>query len=200
MITRSIIKKCLPVVFVLLALVGCDDPDVEIVISPEYQSATIQIDFVKVQRSEMAVWTSMNIDDYFSPGSQFRDFAKQRGDIFTVYYNVPQKTFKGSIRSDDPVWERVEYERGVEQSFDVIVLADIPGVTVYTPLSEELSSGLVAYDVAGKKAGEVVKTLHDNNIITSASPYRTSYPRFAPSLLNNEAEIDRALEVVAGMA
>lgn len=78
-------------------------------------------------------------------------------------------------------------------------LADIPGVTVYTPMSEELSSGLVAYDVAGKKANEVVKTLHDNNIITSASPYRASYPRFAPSLLNNEGEVDKALAVVAAM-
>ena len=179
MITRSIIKKCLPVVFVLLALVGCDAPDVEIVISPEYQSATIQIDFVKVQRSEMAVWTSMNIDDYFSPGSQFRDFAKQRGDIFTVYYNVPQKTFKGSIRSDDPVWERVEYERGVEQSFDVIVLADIPGVygdspfdirRKVIPLEKKSWSISLIKKVLGKGLDELVISITDQGILLDPEP------------------------------
>lgn len=124
---RLIGKRSLAILFILLVLVGCDAPDVEIVISPEYQSATIQIDFVRVQRSEVAMWAGMNVDDYFSPNSQFREFAKQRGDIYTVYYNVPEKAFKGSIPSDDPVWENFEYERGSEQSFDVIILADLPG-------------------------------------------------------------------------
>ncbi|MGK0309533.1 MAG: hypothetical protein ACJAT5_000079 [Lentimonas sp.] len=124
---RSIGKRSLVVLFVLLALAGCDAPNVEIIISPEYQSATIQIDFVKVQRSEVPIWMGMSVDDYFSPGSQFRDFAKQRGDIYTVYYNVPGKAFQGTIPSDDSVWENFEYERGSEQSFDVIILADLPG-------------------------------------------------------------------------
>lgn len=124
---RLIGKRGLTILFILLVLVGCDAPDIEIVISPEYQSATIQIDFVKVQRSEVPMWAGMNVDDYFSPNSQFREFAKQRGDIYTVYYNVPGKAFKGSIPSDDPVWENFQYERGSEQSFDVIILADLPG-------------------------------------------------------------------------
>ncbi len=124
---RLIGKHSLILLFLLLALVGCDAPDVEIVISPEYQSAMIQIDFVKVQRSEVPIWIGMNVDEYFSPGSQFRDFAKQRGDVYTVYYNVPQKAFQGTISSDDSVWENFEYERGSEQSFDVVVLADLPG-------------------------------------------------------------------------
>ncbi len=79
-------------------------------------------------------------------------------------------------------------------------LADMAHVTLHTPTSPELSSGLVAYEVAGKKPGDVVEALHKAGIITSASPYRTSYPRFAPSLLNNEEEIDRALAMVADMA
>ena len=128
------LKRSLSILLVLLALVGCDAPDVEIVISPEYQSAMIQIDFVRVQRSEMPVWMGMNIDDYFSPGSQFRNFAKQRGDVYTVYYNVPQKAFKGKIPSDDPVWENFEYERGSEQEFDVMILADLPGAHSGSPI------------------------------------------------------------------
>lgn len=124
---RSMLNHGALAFLVLLALVGCDAPDVEIVISPEYRSATIQVDFVKVKRSEVPMWMGMDIDRYFSPGSQFREFAVQRGDVYTVYYNVPQKAFKGKIASDDPVWENFEYERGAEQSFDVIILADLPG-------------------------------------------------------------------------
>ena len=78
-------------------------------------------------------------------------------------------------------------------------LREMPHVTLHTPMSSELSSGLVAYEVAGKRPDEVVKQLHDAAIITSASPYRESYARFAPSLLNNEPEIDRALAVVRSM-
>ena len=44
-----------------------------------------------------------------------------------MYYNVPGKAFQGTIPSDDSVWENFEYERGSEQSFDVIILADLPG-------------------------------------------------------------------------
>ena len=131
---RLIGKYGLVILFLLLGLVGCDAPNVEIVISPEYQSATIQIDFVKVQRSEVPIWMGMNVDEYFLPGSQFRDFAKQGGDIYTVYYNVPQKAFQNTIPSDDPVWENFEYERGSEQSFDVIILADLPGAYGGSPV------------------------------------------------------------------
>lgn len=131
---RQISKRSWVILLVVLALSGCDAPNVEIVISPEYQSATIQIDFVKVQRSEVPIWLGMNIDEYFSPGSQFREFAKQRGDVYTVYYNVPGKVFTGSISSDDPVWKNFEYERGSEQSFDIIILADLPGAYSGSPI------------------------------------------------------------------
>jgi len=124
---RSMLSRSFFALLALLVLVGCDPPDVEIVIGPEYQSATIQIDFVRVKRSEVPMWMGMDIDDYFSPGSQFRDFAKQRGDIHTVFYNVPEKVFTEKISKNDPVWENFEFERGGEQSFDVIILADIPG-------------------------------------------------------------------------
>ena len=134
MMSRLMAKRGLLILFVLLTLVGCDPPDVEIVISPEYQSATIQIDFVRVQRSEVPIWMGMNIDEYFSPGSQFRDFAQQRGDIYSVYYNVPQKAFKKSIPSKDPIWQNFEFERGSEQSFDIVILADLPGAYGGSPI------------------------------------------------------------------
>jgi hypothetical protein len=41
--------------------------------------------------------------------------------------------------------------------------------------------------------------LHDKGIIMSSTPYRESYSRLAPSLINNENEIDRALAGIAEM-
>jgi selenocysteine lyase/cysteine desulfurase len=78
-------------------------------------------------------------------------------------------------------------------------LAKMPHVKLYTPKSSELSSGLVCFDVDGVDAGEVVARMHNKGIIMSSTPYRASYPRFAPSLLNNENEIDRALAGIAAM-
>lgn len=79
-------------------------------------------------------------------------------------------------------------------------LAKMPHVTVYTPPSSELSSGLVCFDVQGMSAEAVVKAMHEKGIIMSDTPYRISYARFAPSLLNNEQEIERALAEIQALA
>ena len=78
-------------------------------------------------------------------------------------------------------------------------LAKMSHVKLYTPMSSELSSGLVCFDVDGIGPDEVVKRMHDKGIIMSSTPYRDSYPRFAPSLINNENEIDRAVAEIAAM-
>jgi selenocysteine lyase/cysteine desulfurase len=79
-------------------------------------------------------------------------------------------------------------------------LAKMPHVTLYTPASNELSSGLVCFDVQGMKPEAVVKTMHDKGIIMSNTPYRISYARFAPSLLNSEQEIEQALAEIQALA
>lgn len=79
-------------------------------------------------------------------------------------------------------------------------LAAMPHVNLQTPTTTEYSSGLVCFDVAGAKPGEVVERLHEKGIIMSSTPYRQSHARFAPSLLNNEVEIDRALAEIRAMA
>jgi selenocysteine lyase/cysteine desulfurase len=79
-------------------------------------------------------------------------------------------------------------------------LAKMPHVTLHTPMSTSLSSGLVCFDVDGVAPDTVVKRMHDKGIIMSSTPYRQSHPRFAPSLLNNENEIDVALSEINAMA
>tara|TARA_R110002153_G_scaffold61065_2_gene164864 strand:- start:15286 stop:16596 length:1311 start_codon:yes stop_codon:yes gene_type:complete len=78
-------------------------------------------------------------------------------------------------------------------------LAKMPNVTLYTPANSELSSGLVCFDVKGIKAETVVEMMHKKGIIMSSTPYRQSFARFAPSLLNNEQEIELALEEISAL-
>jgi selenocysteine lyase/cysteine desulfurase len=79
-------------------------------------------------------------------------------------------------------------------------LAKMSHVKLYTPNSNELSSGLVCFDVKGMKPESVVKNMHQKGIIMSNTPYRVSYARFAPSLLNNEQEIEKSLAEIQAMA
>jgi selenocysteine lyase/cysteine desulfurase len=78
-------------------------------------------------------------------------------------------------------------------------LANIQGVTVKTPMDESLSAGLVCCDVS-RPAREVVDRLREeHNVVASVTPYATEYLRFGPSIANQEADVDRALEAVAAV-
>jgi isopenicillin-N epimerase len=79
-------------------------------------------------------------------------------------------------------------------------LAAMPHVKLHTPLGSKLSSGLIAFEVAGLKSGEVVKRLHAKKIIASTAPYKESYARVAPSLLNTPEEVDTALRSIRELA
>jgi len=80
-------------------------------------------------------------------------------------------------------------------------LASIPRVRVHTPKDPALSAGLIAFEVDGVTPTEVVARLLEKKIVASTSPYKVSYARLAPSLVNDEQEVDtvvRALRTVAG--
>ncbi|ABG40208.1 Twin-arginine translocation pathway signal [Paraglaciecola sp. T6c] len=79
-------------------------------------------------------------------------------------------------------------------------LAEMSHVTLYTPHDSALSSGLVCFDVKGLAPQAVVEKMHAKGIIMSSTPYRQSYARFAPSLLNNEQEIELALAEIRALA
>lgn len=76
-------------------------------------------------------------------------------------------------------------------------LAGMRNVTLHTPRSSELSSGLVAYEIAGKKPLEITYALYAKGVVSAPSPYHQSYARMAPSLLNTEDELETALAHVA---
>jgi selenocysteine lyase/cysteine desulfurase len=72
-------------------------------------------------------------------------------------------------------------------------------VTVYTPLDEQLSAGLVCFDLAGSSPRQVVQRLRERRIIATVTPYSPSHARLAPGLLNSPEEVETALREVAAL-
>lgn len=79
-------------------------------------------------------------------------------------------------------------------------LAAIPGVRLHTPMSADLSAGLVCFEVDGRTPDQVVEGLLARRIIASTSPYRTSYARLAPSLVNSPEQVEAAVGAVRAIA
>jgi selenocysteine lyase/cysteine desulfurase len=80
-------------------------------------------------------------------------------------------------------------------------LANIKHVIIITPMSEEVSAGINCFEVEGMKHADVVKKLLTKKIIASESPYKVSYVRLTPSIINTEEEVDiclRELEQIKG--
>ena len=78
-------------------------------------------------------------------------------------------------------------------------LAGMRHVRLHTPRSPELSAGIICFDVAGLSPDAVVARLFEQGIVASSSPYRVSHARLAPSLLNDESEVERAVAAVAAL-
>ena len=79
-------------------------------------------------------------------------------------------------------------------------LAAMPHVTLYTPLSEGLSGGLVCFDVRGLAPRAVVQRLRERQIIATTTPYNPSYARLAAGLLNSPEEVERVLAEIRALA
>lgn len=81
-------------------------------------------------------------------------------------------------------------------------LAALPKVRVVTPMAESLSSGVVCCDVIDVDAATAVQRLREHGIVAmraSGDPGRPVHLRFSPSILNDADEIDRTVDVVAGL-
>ena len=78
-------------------------------------------------------------------------------------------------------------------------MAKMPKVKVHTPLSPELSAGIIAFEVAGLTPQQVAAGLHRKGIIASVTPgfYTPLLARVAPSLLTVEEDVDRTVRAIA---
>jgi isopenicillin-N epimerase len=79
-------------------------------------------------------------------------------------------------------------------------LAGIPLVKLHTPHSPELSAGIICFEIAGVAPDEAVRKLLEKKVIASRSPYKVSYARLAPSLVNDEEQVEHALRAVRALS
>lgn len=81
-----------------------------------------------------------------------------------------------------------------------IGLAKMRHVKLHTPLSRDLSAGIVCFEVDGWKPDRVVEYLQRRHIIGSVTPYAAQYVRLAPSLLTSSDEVQKTLEEIRTIA
>jgi len=78
-------------------------------------------------------------------------------------------------------------------------LVKMPHVTLHTPLSQDLSAGIVCFEVAGLSPRQVVERLKQRGIVGSVTPYATQYARLAPGLLNSTEEVETVLKAIRNL-
>lgn len=78
-------------------------------------------------------------------------------------------------------------------------LFEMDHVTLHTPVTAELSSGINCFDVDGLNPGQVVERLYEKNIVGSTSPYAVSHARLTPCIINTEEEVMQCIRAVENM-
>jgi selenocysteine lyase/cysteine desulfurase len=75
-------------------------------------------------------------------------------------------------------------------------LAEIDGISLVTPTSEDMSSGLVCFDVAGTAPSDVVGRLAGAGFDASVTPYREEHVRVGPSIVTTPDEVDGLIDAL----
>jgi selenocysteine lyase/cysteine desulfurase len=75
-------------------------------------------------------------------------------------------------------------------------LAGVAGVDVHTPTAPELSAGIVCCEVEGVPAVQAVERLRAAKVAASVTPYAEALLRLGPSIVNDEADVERAIAAV----
>ncbi|OQW30352.1 MAG: hypothetical protein A4E19_10445 [Nitrospira sp. SG-bin1] len=78
-------------------------------------------------------------------------------------------------------------------------LAAMPHVSLHTPMLQDLSAGIVCFEVDGMAPRAVIEKLRHRGIVGSVTPYATKYARLAPSLLNSSVEIEKTLTEIRNL-
>jgi selenocysteine lyase/cysteine desulfurase len=75
-------------------------------------------------------------------------------------------------------------------------LAELPNVRLVTPLAEEVSAGIVCFEVDGLDPPTAVMRLKERKIAASVTPYAQPYVRLGTGLWVDEADVDAALSAI----
>lgn len=125
----------------------------------------------------------LNFSDAFSPGG-FHAFDHRWA--LNVAFDFHMKIGKDKV------------EQRTHQLSTILKegLKEMNHVTLHTPMSSELSAGINCFEIEGMTPTEVVTRLYEKNIVGSTSPYRTSYARLTPCIINTEKEVEACIRAV----
>jgi selenocysteine lyase/cysteine desulfurase len=76
-------------------------------------------------------------------------------------------------------------------------LADLRSIRLVTPMAEEVSAGIVCFEVDGLDPATAVMRLKERRIGASVTPYAQPYVRLGTGLWVDEADVDAALSAIA---
>jgi selenocysteine lyase/cysteine desulfurase len=76
-------------------------------------------------------------------------------------------------------------------------LAELRTVRLITPLAEDVSAGIVCFEVDGLDPATAVDRLRERKVAASVTPYAQPYVRLGTGLWVDEADVDAALDAVA---
>lgn len=79
-------------------------------------------------------------------------------------------------------------------------LAKMPHIRLRTPMADELSAGIICFEVEGMTPVDAVHRLEERRVIATVTPYVTKYVRLAPSLLNTTGDMEVALREIHALA
>lgn len=79
-------------------------------------------------------------------------------------------------------------------------LSEIGGVKLHTPVAEELSAGLVCFELGDQRPEQVVHDLRGKGIVASVTPYAQPYVRLGTTVILTEDDVDAAARAVAALA
>ncbi|MBB3104794.1 aminotransferase class V-fold PLP-dependent enzyme [Azomonas macrocytogenes] len=131
----------------------------------------------------------------FSPGNNFAGLMSPGGYHAFEHRWAVSKAFELHLQlGKGDVQERIHSLN----SYCKQRLQELKNIELVTPLSPELSSGFTFFRVKDVDQEEVGAYLVDNKIIADAVLRDAGQvTRMAPSLLNNEAEVDRVIDLLA---
>jgi selenocysteine lyase/cysteine desulfurase len=75
-------------------------------------------------------------------------------------------------------------------------LLELPKVRLVTPLAEEVSAGIVCFEVEGLDPPTAVARLREGRIAASVTPYAQPYVRLGTGIWTDEADVDAALDAI----
>jgi isopenicillin-N epimerase len=77
----------------------------------------------------------------------------------------------------------------------------LPGVTLVTPIEDELSAGIVCFQLDAVPARTAVdRLLVEHRVVATVTPYAEEYVRLGPAIVNSTADVKRAVEAVRALA